>query len=137
MKRFLLRQFALAALVLCSGSMLAIGMKEGAGTPQQQQPPPTSTEPGNGENPTPAPTPPPKPQFFAGTVTTVDSEHIIVSRTLVGKAPETRTFLIRAKTKLSKSVRPKQRVTVRYQHLPEGDVALEVQVRLQHPPRNS
>jgi hypothetical protein len=72
---------------------------------------------------------PDKPQYFSGSVTDYDPKHITVSRTLVGKSPETRTFQITATTKVSRSLRVKTRVTVRYQHLPEGDVALEVQVR--------
>jgi len=76
----------------------------------------------------PAP-PPDKPQYFSGSVTDYDPKHITVSRTLVGKSPETRTFQITATTKVSRSLRVKTRVTVRFQHLPEGDVALEVQVR--------
>jgi hypothetical protein len=71
-----------------------------------------------------------KPQFFSGTVTTLDKEHITVSRALVGKPPETRTFAIKPTTKVAKSVKAKTKVTVRYQHEEEdGDVALEVQLR--------
>jgi hypothetical protein len=76
----------------------------------------------------PAPAPAPRPQFFAGTVTALDPQHITVSRTLIGRSPEKRTFLIGPKTKMSKSLRVKSRVTVRYVHLPEGDVALEIQL---------
>jgi hypothetical protein len=84
------------------------------------------------ENETLAP-PVSKPQFFSGNVTQVDHEEITVSRSLVGKGTETRTFLIKPETKISKSVKAKTRVTVRYQHLPEGDIALEVQVRWRTP----
>ena len=88
----------------------------------------------NAEHPT-APQPPPRPQFFAGTVTDLDDQHVTISRSLVGKAPETRTFMINGKTKLNKSaLKVQARVTVRYQHLPEGDVALEIQMR---PPARS
>jgi hypothetical protein len=80
------------------------------------------------------PPPPPKPQFFAGIVTDLNSEHVTVSRSLFGRPPEKRTFLIGPKTKLSRPLKMKARVTVRYQHLPEGDVALEVQVRSQARP---
>src|SRR5438876_6504892 len=80
----------------------------------------------------------PKPQFFAGIVTDLSKERITVSRSLFGRPPEKRTFLIGPKTKLSRPLKIKTRVTVRYQHLPEGDVALEVQVRSQtRPPRPS
>ena len=71
-----------------------------------------------------------KAQFFSGTVTTLDNEHITVSRSLVGKPPETRTFVIKPTTKVAKSVKTKTKVTVRYEHLEDdGDVALEIQLR--------
>lgn len=77
----------------------------------------------------PPPPPPQTAQFFAGTVTAVDSRHVTVSRTLVGRPTVTRTFLINSQTKMRKStVVPKAKVTVRYQHLAEGDLALEIQV---------
>ncbi|MCU1295471.1 MAG: hypothetical protein JWP08_4321 [Bryobacterales bacterium] len=73
---------------------------------------------------------PSKAQFFSGTVTTLDKEHITVSRVLVGKPPETRTFAIKPTTKVAKSVKAKIKVTVRYQHdEDDGDVALEIQLR--------
>ena len=80
------------------------------------------------ENPTQV-QPAPRPQYFAGTVVELDKEHIAVSRTLVGKSPEKRTFIVNAKTKIGKSVKLKSRVTVRYEHLPEGDTALDVRLR--------
>ncbi len=47
----------------------------------------------------------------------------------MGRPTVNRTFLINPQTKMRKSlVVPKAKVTVRYQHLPEGDVALEIQV---------
>jgi len=76
----------------------------------------------------------PKPQFFAGIVTDLSSDRVTVSRSLVGRPGENRTFLIGPKTKVNKALRMKARVTVRYQHLPEGDVALEIQVRSQTRP---
>lgn len=85
----------------------------------------------------PAP-PPPKPQFFGGTVTQLDASHITISRTPPGKATEHRTFLITARTKMTKAVKIRSRVTVRYQRLPEGDVALEIRIRpLMRTPRAS
>jgi hypothetical protein len=76
----------------------------------------------------------PKAQFFAGIVTDLSREHVTVSRSLVGRPRENRTFLIRPQTKVSRPLRIKSRVTVRYRHLPEGDVALEIQVRSQTRP---
>ena len=71
----------------------------------------------------------PHPQFFAGTVTELDSTHITVSRSVLGRPPEHRTFLIESTTKMSKDLRTKDRVTVRYRSDPDADVALEILVR--------
>lgn len=93
--------------------------------------PPTNTTPSTDTAP-PTPTPPPRPQFFAGTITSITSQQITISRTLVGHQPDTRSFQLTPKTKLNKnSCKPNTKVTVRYQHLPEGDIALQVLV---HPP---
>jgi len=113
-----------------------------AQTPAQTpENPPSSTTTAPAEapvEPAEAPAPLPKPQFFGGTVTALDAQHISVSRTSPGKSPEHRTFLINAKTKMSKSVKVRTRVTVRYRHMPEGDIALEIQIRpLMHFPRAS
>jgi hypothetical protein len=117
-------------LLLCEGAVAAPRAQENP--PQTQQQPATPPENQNEPTPPPGNIPPPahvRAQFFAGTVTKVDEKQVVVSRRLVGKAPESRTFLIQDKTKVSRTLKPKQRVTVRYQHLPEGDVALEIQVR--------
>ncbi len=86
-------------------------------------------------------TPPPASRhlFFAGTVTELDDQHVTVSRNVVGRAPEQRTFLIKPETKMNKSaLKLKSRVTVRYQHMPEGEVALEIQIRPPvHPPKTT
>jgi hypothetical protein len=69
-----------------------------------------------------------KPLFFAGTVTALDSKQITVSRTPVGRSPEHRTFLINAKTRMNKAaLKLRARVTVKYQHVEDGDVALEIE----------
>jgi hypothetical protein len=73
---------------------------------------------------------PAKPQFFAGLVIEVDADHVKVSRNLVGRPPETHVFAIDGKTKTPKGgIKLKTRVTVRYEQLPEHDLALEIQVR--------
>jgi hypothetical protein len=79
--------------------------------------------------PVPAPA---RGQFFAGTVTELDEQHIRVSRNLVGHPPEARSFAITAETKVNRSaIKVKARVTVRYHHL-------EIQLRPStHPPRPS
>ena len=70
-----------------------------------------------------------RPQFFAGTVTAITDDQIIVSRTIVGHQPDTRTFQLTPKTKLNRNLcKVDAKVTVRYQRLPEGSVALQVLV---------
>jgi len=60
----------------------------------------------------------------------LDAIHIKVTRTLVGRPTESRSFAINSSTKMNKAaVKLHSRVTVRYKRLPEGDVALEVQPR--------
>jgi hypothetical protein len=72
----------------------------------------------------------PKLQFFAGTVTEIDEQHVKVSRTLVGRPSETRSFLISSETKINRlAVKVKTRVTVRYRHSAAGDIVLEIQIR--------
>ncbi len=114
----LMRLFATPLLLLSAAVIVAQ-------TPENAPP---SQEP---EAPAPKVQPAPKAQFFAGTVTDVDHDHVTVSRTLVGKAPESRTFLIKPETKVSKTLRQKARVTVRYKSFPEGDVALEIRIHSQ------
>jgi hypothetical protein len=77
----------------------------------------------------PAPLPA-RPQFFGGTVVELDSSHIKVTRALVGRPTESRSFALNTSTKMNKAViKMHTRVTVRYKHLPEGDLALEIQLR--------
>ena len=69
----------------------------------------------------------PKAQFFGGTVTALSAQQITVSHTSIGHSAERKTFLINPKTKLNRSsLKLRSRVTVRYQHMPAGDVALEI-----------
>jgi hypothetical protein len=83
-----------------------------------------------GAQPAANPPKPPRAQFFAGVVMEVDASHIKVTRDLVGRPTETRVFALDVKTKTPKGgIKPKTRVTVRYQHLAEQDLALEIQVR--------
>jgi hypothetical protein len=100
------------AVVLCAGAC------------QAQNPDATDTAPPATTAP---PTPPPRPQYFAGTITAITDDQITVSRTLVGHPTDTRSFQITPKTKLNRAnCRLNTKVTVRYQHLPEGNIALQV-----------
>jgi hypothetical protein len=134
MTRPILARLTLALLL---GSVIVLPQAPGTST---QAPPDGATPPAN--SPAPAPPTPaqsaPKHLLFGGTVTQLDSKHITVSRTLPGKTPEHRTFLIDAKTKMSRAIKLRSPVTVRYRRLPEGDVALEIQLRpLMRAPRAS
>jgi hypothetical protein len=74
--------------------------------------------------------PAPHPQFFAGTVVELDASHIKITRTLVGRPTESRSFAINPLTKMNKAaIKLHNRVTVRYKHLNDGDIALEIQPR--------
>jgi hypothetical protein len=78
----------------------------------------------------PAAQPAVRPQFFAGTVVELDASHIKVTRTLVGRPTESRSFAINPATKMNKAaIKLHNHVTVRYKHLTESDVALEIQPR--------
>jgi hypothetical protein len=87
---------------------------------------------GNG----PADMQPPKPAdaFFSGNVVESAPDRISVSRSVMGRAPERRTFLITSATEVEGKIKPKSRVTVRYSVTEEGNVALSILVR-DHLPR--
>ena len=78
----------------------------------------------------------PKSQFFAGVITRLSPGLVVVSRSIPGRAPEHRTFLITPKTKMARALRLRLRVTVRFQRMIEGDIALEIQIR-PRPPRST
>jgi hypothetical protein len=67
--------------------------------------------------------------FFSGTVSEVAQDKVIVARTVLGKAPENRTFVINSETKVEGKIKQKSRVTVRYAPGEQGDVALSILVR--------
>jgi hypothetical protein len=67
--------------------------------------------------------------FFSGNVVEVAADRVVVSRTLLGKASEKRTFKITQATKVEGKIKQKSRVTVRYTPGGEGDVALSILVR--------
>ncbi len=71
------------------------------------------------------------PEFYSGTITEMPEGKVVVVRTLLGKAPESRTFLINTETKVEGRLRAKARVTVGYKTTAEGDVAVRIIVRSQ------
>ncbi len=75
------------------------------------------------------------PDFYSGTVSEVPEGKVTVVRSLLGKAPETRTFIITADTKVEGRLRVKARVTVGYRTTDDGDVAVRIIVRNQQNPK--
>src|SRR6188768_947357 len=68
-------------------------------------------------------------EFVSGTVTEFTADHIVVNRALLGQAPENRTFLMNAETKVEGKLKSKARVTVGFKTTDEGDVAIRIIVR--------
>lgn len=66
--------------------------------------------------------------FFAGTVTELTSETVVVGRTVRGKA-ESRSFQLTPQTKVEGKLAAKVRVTVRYIPDDDGDAATLIVVR--------
>jgi hypothetical protein len=81
--------------------------------------------------PAPAPTPAPEAtnEFVSGTITDLPPGKIVVSRAVLGKPPEDRTFLINADTIVEGKLRKQARVTVGFKATEEGDVAMRIIVR--------
>ncbi|HLJ13205.1 MAG TPA: hypothetical protein VKV15_01825 [Bryobacteraceae bacterium] len=67
--------------------------------------------------------------FFSGSVAEFSPEKITVSRVILGKPAEKRTFLITQDTKVEGKLKNKARVTVRFVPKDEGDVATAILVR--------
>jgi hypothetical protein len=84
----------------------------------------------------PAQDPPPKsePHYdstFSGPLLEVADDHIVVSRSILGKQPEKRTFLIKPDTRVEGKLRVKVKVTVGFVASEEGDVARLIVVRVE------
>ncbi|MBS1876319.1 MAG: hypothetical protein JSU00_24100 [Acidobacteria bacterium] len=67
--------------------------------------------------------------FFSGNVVELTSDRVSVTRTILNKRPEKRSFRINAGTKVEGKLKVKSRVTVRYAPEDDGDVALSILVR--------
>jgi hypothetical protein len=78
------------------------------------------------EQPAPAE---PQYEFVSGTVIELPPGKIVVSREVLGKPAETRTFIINDETKVEGQLRNRARVTVGFKQTPEGDVAVRIIVR--------
>ena len=67
--------------------------------------------------------------FYSGTIAELASDKVTVSRTVLGKPAEKRSFMITAETKVEGKMNARSRVTVRYTASEQGDVALSILVR--------
>lgn len=76
---------------------------------------------------------PSEPQYeaFSGLILETSAEKITVSRSILGKPAEKRTFLIKPDTKIEGKLRVKAKVTVGYVSSDEGDIARLIVVRPQ------
>jgi hypothetical protein len=63
--------------------------------------------------------------FFSGVVAEITAEKVTVSRVILGKDPEKRTFTINTDTKIEGKLKNKSRVTVRF----AGEAAVSIVVR--------
>src|SRR3954447_8633735 len=70
-------------------------------------------------------------EFFSGTISEMPEGKIAVARTVLGKPPENRSFLINSDTKIEGKLKLKARVTVGLKSAPEGDLAIRIIVRPQ------
>ena len=70
-------------------------------------------------------------EFFSGTISQMPEGKIAVARTVLGKPPENRSFLINNETKIEGKLKLKARVTVGFKTTPDGDLAIRIIVRPQ------
>ena len=70
-------------------------------------------------------------QTFSGPIVEVTATQITVSRSILGKPAEKRTFAIKSDTRIEGKLRVRVKVTVGYVTTDDGDVARLVVVRTQ------
>jgi hypothetical protein len=68
-------------------------------------------------------------EFFSGIVQQLPEGRLTVSRAVLGKPAENRSFLIKADTKVEGKLKVKARVTVGFKSSDDGDVAVRIIVR--------
>lgn len=72
---------------------------------------------------------PPYDETFSGPVLEITASKIVVSRSILGKPPEKRTFVIKVDTRIEGKLRVRAKVTVGFVTNGEGDVARLIVVR--------
>jgi hypothetical protein len=67
--------------------------------------------------------------FFSGNIVSVDADKVTVTRRTLTLSWVTRTFLLDANTKVEGNLKPKARVTVKFEKTEDGDRAVHIIVR--------
>jgi hypothetical protein len=68
-------------------------------------------------------------EFFSGTIVQLPEGKITVSRAVLGKPAEERSFIINGDTKIEGKLKAKVRVTVGFKPSQDGDLAVRIIVR--------
>ena len=111
-------RLGLATLLILAGALLAI--RVGAQERELSKPDSQKHEPKYDDT-------------FSGSILELTTSKITVSRSILGKQPEKRTFLITADTRIEGKMRVKLKVTIGFVVSDDGDVARLIVVR-QKPP---
>jgi hypothetical protein len=72
---------------------------------------------------------PPYDDTFSGPIVELTASRIVISRSILGKPPEKRTFVIKVDTRIEGKLRVRAKVTVGFITNDEGDVARLIVVR--------
>ena len=73
---------------------------------------------------------PPYDDTFSGPIVELTTSKIVISRSILGKSPEKRTFVIKVDTRIEGKLRVRAKVTVGFITNDEGDVARLIVVRV-------
>ena len=113
-------RLGLATLLILAGALLAI--RVGAQERELSKPDSQKHEPKYDDT-------------FSGSILELTTAKITVSRSILGKQPEKRTFLITADTHIEGKMRVKLKVTIGFVVSDDGDVARLIVVRQKPPER--
>jgi hypothetical protein len=116
-------QFRFATLLIVAGAQFAMG-----GGAQENA---SLEKSSHGDN---AKSEPKYDQTFSGPIVEVTAEKITVSRSILGKPAEKRTFWIKSDTRIEGKLRVRVKVTVGFVTTDDGDVARLVVVRTSQKP---
>jgi hypothetical protein len=121
-------QLRFATLLIVAGTQFAMGggAQENAGIPKS-----SNEKSSQGDN---AKSEPKYDQTFSGPIVEVTAEKITVSRSILGKPAEKRTFWIKTDTRIEGKLRVRAKVTVGFVTTDDGDVARLVVVRASQKP---